>query len=159
MALLIFLLVLSSALAQDRKVPVEIRASRLEADYSKGVLHFIGQVVVKRGDFLMESQQMRVYLTSRNGTQEVDWVEAWGEVKLSQQKRRGTCGRALYFARDERVVLEEDPVLWEGENRIKGGRIVVFLREDRAIVEGAPGKGVELTVVEEGGEGRFLPRP
>lgn len=157
MALLVALL--GPGWAQEGKVPVEIRAERLEADYNKGVLHFMGQVVVKRGDFLMESQQMRVHLSSGNGTQEVDWVEAWGDVRLSYGERKGTCGRALYYAKDERVVLEEDPVLWEGDNRIRGARIVVFLAEDRAVVEGAPGKKVELVVVEEGGEGKLLPRP
>lgn len=157
--LLVALALLAAEAPRESPQPVEIRAERLEADYGEGLLQFFGRVTVRRGDFLMESREMKVRLRSESGTNRLEWAEALGDVRISYGNKRATCRRAVYYADEEKVILEGDPVLWEGDNRLRGARIVVFLKEDRAIVEGAPGRRVELVVTEEGGEGKFLPRP
>ncbi len=157
--LLIALGLLAAEAPRGPSQPVEIRAERLEADYGKGLLHFFGRVAVRRGDFLMESREMKVHLRSENGTNRLEWAEALGDVRISYGGKRASCSRAIYYADEEKVILEGNPILREGDNRLRGARIVVFLKEDRAIVEGAPGRRVELVVIEEGGEGKFLPHP
>ena len=90
---------------------------------------------------------------------EVERIEATGDVKIAYGTKRAHCEKAVYYVKEEKVVLEGHPMLWEGDNRLKGGRIVVFLKEDRAIAEGIGQEQVELTIVEKGGEGKLLPRP
>lgn len=157
--LFVLALLLVGASGPKQDLPVEVRSTRLDADYGKGILVFSGSVNLKKGDFLLQSDRLTVYLKTANGTNEVDWAEATGDVRISYVQKRARCGKALYYAQEERVILEEDPVLWEGDNRVRGNRIVIFLREERAIVESGPGKPVELTVVEKGDGKGFLPRP
>lgn len=156
LALTLFLL---GASAPKQEPPVEIRSTRLDADYGKGIMVFSGSVNLKKGDFFLQSDKLTVYLKTVNGTNEVDWAEAIGDVRMSYRQKRARCGRALYYTQEEKVVLEEDPILWEGDNRVRGNRILIFLGEERAIVESAPGKPVELTVVEKADGKGFLPRP
>lgn len=157
LALALFLLI--GASPQKQEPPVEIRSMRLDADYGKGVLVFSGAVNLKKGEFFLQSDKLTVYLKTANGTNEVDWAEATGEVHMSYGQKRARCGRAVYYAQEEKVLLEEDPIMWEGDNRLRGKRITIFLKEERAIVESGPGKPVELTVVEKGDGKGLLPRP
>ncbi len=141
--------------------PVHVKALRLQADYARGVITFSGDVVATRGDFRLESKELKVFLSGERGEREreVERIEATGDVKIAYGTKRAHCEKAVYYVKEEKVVLEGHPILWEGDNRLKGGRIVVFLKEDRAIAEGIGQEQVELTIVEKGGEGKLLPRP
>ncbi|RLA95492.1 MAG: hypothetical protein DRG55_01255 [Deltaproteobacteria bacterium] len=158
-ALALFLV--AAAVPEGGKGPVHVTSERMQADYAKGVIVFSGDVVAKRGDFRLESRQLRVYLSTGEGVEkrDVERIEAEGEVKIAYGTKRALCERAIYYVKEERVVLEGHPLLWEGDNRLRGWRIVVFLKEDRAIAEGKGQERVELTIVEERREGKLLPRP
>lgn len=138
--------------------PVHIRASRLEADYGQGVILFSGNVVAVRGDFRLQSQKLKVYLLEGQ-QREVERIEAFGDVRILYGTRRALCDRAIYYVQEEKLVLEGAPLLWEGDNRLRGDRVVVFLKEDRAVAEASEGRQVELTIAEGGDGGKLLPRP
>jgi|YelNatPaOPRAMG01_1025707.scaffolds.fasta_scaffold58430_3 lipopolysaccharide export system protein LptA len=157
--LLVLLFVSPGFTEASKEAPIEVQAQSLEANYKEGVLHFIGNVRVTKGDFHLESTEMRVYLKSQNNTNQIDWVEAMGGVKMRYGEKFGTSERALYYSDEGKVVLEGNALLWEKGNRIRGSRVTIFLREDRAVVESKPGEKVELLVTEKEGEGQFLPRP
>ncbi len=161
-----YALVLMAALAllamgAEIQGPVHVKALRLQADYAQGVVTFSGDVVATRGDFRLQSKELKVFLSGegREREREVERIEATGDVKIAYGTKRAHCEKAVYYVKEEKVVLEGHPMLWEGDNRLKGGRIVVFLKEDRAIAEGIGQEQVELTIVEKGGEGKLLPRP
>ncbi len=157
--LLILLFVGTGFSEAQKEAPIEVQAQSLEANYAEGVLHFIGDVKVTRGDFHLESKQMKVYLKSQNNTNQIDWAEAIGEVKMRYGEKFATSERAIYYSDEGKVILEGNALLWEKGNRIRGSRVTIFLKEDRAIVESKPGEKVELLVTEREGEGQFLPRP
>ena len=50
--------------------------------------------------------------------------------------RTATGGRAVFEQSERTVVLTENPVLHEGSNEVVGDRVVVYLDENRSIVEG-----------------------
>lgn len=155
------LLLMAAAVPEGDKGPIHVTSDRMQADYAKGVIVFSGKVKAKRGNFQMESRQLRVYLSTAEGIQkrDVERIEAEGEVKIAYGTKRAICDRAVYYVKEERVVLEGHPLLWEGDNRLRGWRIVIFLKEDRAVAEGKGQERVELTIVEERHEGKLLPRP
>jgi len=159
LCVLLILLFVSTGFSEKKEAPIEVQAQSLEANYAEGVLHFIGDVKVTRGDFHLESKQMKVYLKSQNNTNQIDWAEAIGEVKMRYGEKFATSERAIYYSDEGKVILEGNALLWEKGNRIRGSRVTIFLKEDRAIVESKPGEKVELLVTEREGEGQFLPRP
>jgi len=160
LSVLLILIFVGTGFSEAKKeAPIEIQAQSLEANYAEGVLHFVGDVKVTRGDFHLESREMRVHLKSQNETNQIDWAEAMGGVKIRYGEKFGTSERALYYSDEGKVILEGNVLLWEKGNRIRGSRITIFLKEDRAIVESKPGEKVELLVTERGSEGQFLPRP
>ena len=67
----------------------------------------------------------------------VQEIVALGNVRIDQGQRWAVGGRAVLrsgaaHARSSR----EDPVLHDGPNEVAGDRVVVFLDEDRSVVEG-----------------------
>jgi len=68
--------------------------------------------------------------------QQVDVVEAVGNVLIEKEDGRARSGRALYYKDEEKVVLMESPVAWQNGTRVTGKRMTIFLKEERSIVEG-----------------------
>lgn len=66
----------------------------------------------------------------------VSRVEATGHVKIEKENGNATCHKAVYFSKDEKLVLTGDPVAWEKGTRVSGKQITMYLAEDRSVVEG-----------------------
>ncbi len=116
---------------------------------------FEGTVVLKKGNFVMRSDHMMVTFKKgeRDGsrqkeggtTHQVDRIEASGKVVIEKSDGKATCGRALYYKDEEKLVLTESPVAWQGGTKIKGSQMTMFLKEERSVVEG----GSHVVILEE----------
>lgn len=114
---------------------------------------FEGRVVLKKEDFVIHSDHMIVTFKkdAQNGSRQtegrnkVDRIEASGNVVIEKANGKATCGRAVYYKDEEKVILTESPVAWQGGTRIEGTQMTMFLKEDRSIVEG----GSRVVIVEE----------
>ena len=74
--------------------------------------------------------------TEGGTTSQVDRIEASGKVVIEKSDGKATCGRALYDKDEEKLVLTESPVAWQGGTRVEGSQMTMFLKEERSIVEG-----------------------
>jgi len=63
-------------------------------------------------------------------------IVAAGHVRMDDGTRTATGGHAVFEQSERTVVLTENPVLHEGSNEVIGDRVVVFLDENRSVVEG-----------------------
>ncbi len=63
-------------------------------------------------------------------------VEATGRVKIEKEDGRATCRKAVYYEEEKKIILMGDPVAWQKGTRVSGKRIIMFLEEDRSVVEG-----------------------
>ena len=63
-------------------------------------------------------------------------LEATGRVKIEKEDGRATCRKAVYYEAEKKIVLTGDPVAWQKGTRVSGKRIIMFVEEDRSIVEG-----------------------
>jgi lipopolysaccharide export system protein LptA len=68
--------------------------------------------------------------------QRLQEVVAVGNVRIDNGTRWATGGRAVFEQGDRTLVLTETPVLHDGSNEVAGDRVVVYLDENRSIVEG-----------------------
>jgi lipopolysaccharide export system protein LptA len=115
--------------------PVHIKSDELEFDYRARVLAYRGGVTVTQGDLKLSSDSLRIRFDpdARDSVRE---VVAEGSVHISKGQREATGGRAVFDQEKRTVTLSDDATLRDGPNEVAGERVVVYLDEERSIVEG-----------------------
>jgi lipopolysaccharide export system protein LptA len=115
--------------------PVNISSKELEFDYRTRALSYRGSVVVSQNDLKLSSDALRVVLNEQE-RDVIREVIAEGHVRIEQGQRVATGGRAVFDQSKRTVVLSENAVLREGSNEVAGERVVVYVDEQRMVVEG-----------------------
>ncbi len=121
------------------RAPVDITSDTLEANNKQSTVIFKGNVVAKQEDVTVFTNVMTVYYDSE--TKKVKEIVATGNVKIVQLDKRATSQRATFYQNENKVVLEGDAVLRDGDNVVRGERVVHFADEDKTVVEGTKGGG------------------
>jgi len=123
----------------SKRDPISVSADALEFDYRTRVLMYKGGVEVTQGDVKLHSETLRVVL-DEHVQNRVKEVIADGSVRVTKGVRWATGGRAEFDNAKQTVVLSNDAVVHDGSNEVSGDRIVVYLRENRSVVEGGNGR-------------------
>jgi lipopolysaccharide export system protein LptA len=132
------------------KDPITITSDNLEYEYKNGVIGYRGDVLAVQGDVKIRSNELRITLArpdegkgakSATGlddasTSKVRAVVASGSVRIDQGARWAVGGKATFDQANRTLVLTESPVLHDGPNEVAGDRVVVYLDDDRSVVEG-----------------------
>jgi lipopolysaccharide export system protein LptA len=133
------------------KDPITITSDNLEYQYNDGVIVYRGEVLAVQGEVKVRSNELRITLMrddKKSGgaraaselgsadTSKLQSVVASGSVRIDQGTRWAVGGKATFDQSNRTLVLTENPVLHEGPNEIVGDRVVVYLDEDRSVVEG-----------------------
>lgn len=124
----------SFSLSSDRG-PVRIEAATLEFEYRTGLLTYRGGVEVSQANITLNSDELRLKLDTED-LGHPEEIVARGNVRIVSGDRVATGGRAVFNQSDQTIVLSEDAVLRDGPNEVAGDKIVVFLDEQRSVVEG-----------------------
>jgi lipopolysaccharide export system protein LptA len=119
--------------------PISVSADSLVFDYRTRVLTYKGGVVVTQGDMKLQSDMLTVTLDDHTENR-LKGVVADGQVRLSKGSRWATGGRAVFDRTQNTVVLSQDAMLHDGPNEVSGSRIVVYLDQQRSVVEGGNGR-------------------
>lgn len=134
---------------KDRpNLPITIKSNELTADNKGKTAIFTGKVVAKQGDVTIFSDKLIVnYAESGN---EVDKVEAIGNVRIVQLNRTGISSQAVYESRDGRITLtgSPDPKVLQGSDSVTGKIITYYVDDDRSFVTGGgdPNARVEAVI-------------
>lgn len=123
------------------RAPIDIDSDSVEADQKKNTFTFKGNVVAKQEDVTVYCNVLTVSYDGE--TKKIKEIVASGNVKIVQQDRRATSQKAIFYQDENKVVLEGDAVIRQGENVIRGERVVHFIDEERSYVE--PPKGGRVT--------------
>ena len=150
--------------ATRSKEPITITSDNLEYQYEDGIVIYRGDVLAVQGDVKVKSNELRITLvkdedsngkkvTSKAATEldnadssKLQTVIAIGNVRIDQGTRWAVAGKATFEQSKRTLVLTENPVVHDGPNEVTGDRIVVFIDENRSIVEGGP-KRVKATLI------------
>jgi len=156
--------------------PITVTSQTLEYDYKSNVVVYRGAVRAEQGDVHLTSDELTIHLASADepaekpkaekgaeraageatlgGRVQLREIVATGRVRIDQGERWATGGRAVFDQTKRILLLTGDPVLHDGPNQIAGDRVVVYLDEDRSVVEGGqkrvkavlfPGRETERT--------------
>lgn len=143
--------------------PVTVTSKTLEYDYRQNVVTYRGDVEASQGNVRLRSDELTVHLVGAPGEGDgervtLQQVVAAGGVRIDQGTRWATGGRAVFDQDARTFVLTDNPVLHEGPNEVAGDRVVVYLDEDRSVVEGGRGR-VKAVLFPDAADGLGAGRP
>lgn len=124
----------------DSSQPINISADRLEADDVTRQVKFLGNVSARQGEVVIYAAALTLFYLE--GSQEVDRIEAAGEVRIVQGDRVATGDKGVFYRADGRVVLTGNARVHQGADFVEGDVITVLLGEEKSIVQGKEGSRV-----------------
>ncbi len=117
---------LSWGLESDSKQPIYIEANSVTFDDKKGESIYIGDVRVVQGSMQLYADHLVVYSIDRK----TDKIIATGNPLRFQQTPvegksdiHGESLRAEYYAADNRLILLQQALIWQGDNTYASERI------------------------------------
>jgi lipopolysaccharide export system protein LptA len=135
----------------SRREPIQIDADTLELDYKGSTVTYEGNVKVTQGEVTLTSDRLvitydaedlgsatdRKSATPRRdeAAERIRQIVAEGRVRIQQEGRVAEGRRAVFDQAAQTLVLSDHAVLHEGKNQVSGDRIVVYLNEQRSVVE------------------------
>jgi lipopolysaccharide export system protein LptA len=141
--------------------PIHIVSDRLDAYNEKKLVVFSGNAVATQGDRTIKADRLFLYYKKdpqapeKSGAEDIgsagdlEKIEAKGRVMITQGERVVTGNEAIFYQDKQQIVMLGNAVMREGRNVINGDRIVVFLNEDRGIVESVEKGRVKATIYPE----------
>jgi lipopolysaccharide export system protein LptA len=114
--------------------PIVITSNRMEAEKLGDKVTFSGKVELKKEGMTVTSDEMTVFYDP--GSKNIREIIARGNVVVRKEGRVALANLATYSLREEKIVLTGDARIIENENQVGGEKIILFMRDDRSIVEG-----------------------
>ncbi len=143
--------------SQNRDQPVHIEAATLEVRDKDKVATFSGDVRVKQGDTGMRCKSLVVFYEQGaensgktlqaaspgpGGQQKIKRLEARGGVVVTQKDQTATGETGVFDMKSNTVTLSGSVVMTQGQNVLRGDRLVVDLTSGVSRVEsGKNGQG------------------
>ena len=151
--------------SQNRDQPVQIEAASLEVRDKTGIATFSGSVKVVQGDTTMRCQSLVVFYESSNakgtvraaspgpgGKQQISKLEAKGGVVVTKQDQTATGDQGHFDMKANTVTLSGNVVVSQGQNVMKGERLVVDLTTGVSRVESSKQTGrVQMLIQQQPG--------
>ena len=141
----------------NSKEPIQVVADRLEAFDAEKMVVFSGHAVAVQGDKVIKADKISLYYKKDKSAQtkpgkdispagDLERIEAQGHVNVTQGSKVVTGELAVYHQDEQKIVMTGNPLMRDGNNTIAGDRIVVFLNENRGVVERSDNKRVTATI-------------
>lgn len=117
--------------------PVDIAAPRLTIYDERKLAHFEGGVTTVQAGSQMNSAELKVIYASAPGETEASgasggigsgklkWIDALGDVRIATEDgRKAAADKLSYDALKQQLILDNDVILAQGENILKGKRMI-----------------------------------
>lgn len=140
--------------SQNRDQPVQIEAASLEVRDKDKVATFTGNVKVVQGDTTMRCKSLVVFYdgsakpggmnttsTGSGSQQQISRLEAKGGVVVTQKEHTATGDTGLFDMRANTVTLLGNVMVSQGQNVMRGDRLVVDLTSGVSRVESGNSHG------------------
>jgi lipopolysaccharide export system protein LptA len=129
--------------------PIQIEADRLEVRDPQKLAIYSGHVRVRQGDTILETPELRVFYSGQGPGagataaadsgpigSKVSRIEAGPGVSVRSGDRTATGQQAVFDLDRDLVTLEGNVVLTQGDNVVRGERLIVNLTTNEGRVEG-----------------------
>lgn len=150
--------------SRDSNAPIDIESDTLEVQDAQKLAIFRGNVKAVQSDMTLRSKELYVKYAGDRGAKgtgsQITTIRAKGKVVITtKDDQTATSDWALFDVKSQTVTIGGDVVLSQGENVIKGDRLVIDLKTNRSRFENkgdvATGKRprVRMLVIPKQGDG------
>ena len=126
------------------RAPIDIVSDTVEANQKQNTVTFKGNVIAKQENIVLQANLLEIHYDSES--KGIKMVVATGQVKIVQLESRATSQKATFHQGENKVMLEGEAAVREGENVIRGERVIYYIDEERSVVEGGKGGRVSTTI-------------
>jgi outer membrane protein assembly factor BamD len=133
----------------ERGQPIDITSDKVETYWKENLIIFKGNVIARQKDMVIYADSLEAVIVEDG--KGIDRVTAGGNVKIQQGLRVANCQKAIFYNRDQKVVLTGDPKVMEGDNIVSGEEIIFDIEKNRVDVKGGP-SGRGKAKIQPGGE-------
>ena len=119
----------------DRGQPVTVDSDKMERFGRESLVIFTGNVVARQNNSVQYADRMEVYLDEK-GDRILRTVSTGNVRIITRDCRTGTARRAEYHDLEQRMVLSGNARVWQEDNVVSGESIVIYLSQDRSVVQG-----------------------
>jgi lipopolysaccharide export system protein LptA len=141
----------------EKNQPIQIVSDRMDAYNEKRMVVFSGNAVATQGARTIRADSLTIYYKENKktdgrtaveveGTGDLERMEAKGHVTITEGERVATGDDAVFEQDIQKITMTGSAVLREGANIVRGDRVVVFLDENRGVVESLENKRVTATI-------------
>jgi lipopolysaccharide export system protein LptA len=124
--------------------PIQIKSDQLLTDSASRTATFTGKVVARQADITMYAD--RLVITYDEKDKDVEKVEAFGNVRITQGNRQAQAGHAFYDNRAGKIMLDGTPKVFQGDDVVTGKLITYYVNEERSVVTGGPDERVNAVI-------------
>jgi lipopolysaccharide export system protein LptA len=125
----------TEGVGEDRAQPITVDSDKMERFGRESLVVFSGSVVARHSNSVQYADRMEVYLDEKG--ERILRTVSTGNVRIiTRDCRTGTARRAEYQDLEQRVVLSGGARVWQEDNVVSGESIVIYLSQDRSVVEG-----------------------
>jgi lipopolysaccharide export system protein LptA len=134
--------------------PIEITADELVAERHNNRVIFKGNVMATQDELVIYADEL-VAQYDKEG-KNIDRIEAEGNVRVVQKGIREARGERAVFVNATQVVeLQGNAVVSEGESRLLGDKLIIYLVENRSVIMGGEEGRVKAIINPE----KFIKKP
>lgn len=125
--------------------PIQIEADRLEVRDEEKLAIYQGNVRVRQGDTLLKTAELRIHYTGEAAGgapgSGVERIETAGAVTVQSGNQTAKGDRAVFEMAKDLVTMTGNVVLTEGDNVVRGDKLVVDLKAKKARMVSASSSG------------------
>lgn len=154
--------------SQNRDKPVQIEAAALEVRDKDKRAVFSGDVKVTQGDTTMRCKELVVFYDVDNnkpgamktaqpgptGQQAIRRLEARGGVTVTQKEQTATGQTGIFDMKSNTITLDGGVTIAQGQNILRGARLVVDVATGAARVESGKGRVEGMFVPSSASDGK-----
>jgi lipopolysaccharide export system protein LptA len=132
------------AAGERNNQPIQIKSSALATDSANRTATFTGKVSARQGDVTIYCDRLVIFYSDKE--KNVEKVEAFGNVHIIQGDRTADAGHAVYENKAGKIILNDNPSVYHGEDVVSGKEITYYLDTQRSQVTSAPGEPVKAVI-------------
>jgi lipopolysaccharide export system protein LptA len=128
---------------ENKRTPIEIEADNMKYFGDKQMSQFKGNVIVIQDGMKMKSDNMDVFFTKNR---EVKEIFSYGNVKIEKEDLLALSEKAKIYNIEQKVVLQGNARVWQGENYLEGEKVTLFNDSERLYVDKGADKRVKIII-------------
>lgn len=130
----------------DQAQPIDISSRQLEVFQDRQQSVFSGDVVVVQAEKTLRADRLTVFFDDQN---QIRRIEAEGSVQIIDPLRTARGDRGIYDQQENALYLFGHAEVSQGENRVAGDEIILYLNENRSVVKSSDSGRVRALIVPE----------